>query len=514
MARGRNKTQRVPEMRQSSLLDVPEAPSQRSVVSAVRFDLGDRGRLFVGGLPLWKYLEKAQLRWVLRLAELLEQLDWSAFESAHKGGGRPPLHPKLVVGLIMYGLLLKQSSLRQLETLALRDVGAWWLTAGLTPDHTTITKFIRRHQQLLSEDFFIQVTSHVAKHLGIGASELVLDGTVVQAAASTSQTLMREALEEKLKDAEEAGETQRIEQLARAEAALAAREATRDAAGRDPALAQVSPTEPEAVLQPLKNSDDHRLGYKPVIGAHPSGLIVGQALSPSNENACVGELLTQHGQVFGAAPASALADAGFCTIENVGLFLLLNIDALIPSGRSNSEGMKRKTSTRRFPKAAFTYDEASMTAQCPAGHTMGGDKWLTDRGGRRYRELRTPACRQCPLHDQCTAGRSRILKRYEGEELKEAMAAVLAQPRAREAYARRAGIVEPAIARLRQAGLSRFTRRGTAGARLEFALRCTSHNLSLLLHGRRSGLVVLLGFIRLPDGEWRLAAVAVASTRR
>ena len=511
MKRRTNKTQRLPDLRQASLLEVAESPSPRQLANSVRFDLGDRGRLFVGGMPLWKYLENAGLRWVLRLAEVLEQLDWTSFEAAHKGGGRPPLHPRLVVGLIMYGLLLKQASLRQLETLALRDVGAWWLTAGLTPDHTTITKFIQRHRQLLSEDFFIQVTSHVVKHLGLAVGDLAIDGTVVQAAASSSQTLMREALDEQVQAAKQEGDEERIEQLGKVEAALKEREDAKRAAGRDPSKTQVSPTEPEAVLQPLKNSEDHRLSYKPVIGAHPSGLIVGQALSPSSENSCVPEVLAQHGQVFGAAPQTALGDAGFCSLETVALFLMLNVDALIPSGRGNNEAFQRKDVAGRFAKAAFKYDEGTQTARCPAGHTMTGGAWITDRAGRRYRELTTPACRGCPMRTQCTKGPSRKLKRYEGEELKEAMAAVLAQPRAREAYARRASIVEPAFARLRQAGLTRFARRGIGGARLELALRCTSHNLSLLLRSR-SGFFVFVCLTRQVGADWSVSLVAVGST--
>jgi hypothetical protein len=67
--------------------------------------------------------------------------------------------------------------------------------------------------------------------------------------------------------------------------------------------------------------------------------------------------------------------------------------------------------------------------------------------------------------------------RYQGEELKEAMAQVLSQPAARAKYQRRQAIVEPCFAELRERqGLKRFHRRGLAAVRVEFALHCIAFN--------------------------------------
>ena len=83
------------------------------------------------------------------------------------------------------------------------------------------------------------------------------------------------------------------------------------------------------------------------------------------------------------------------------------------------------------------------------------------------------------MREQCTADRDgRTLKRYVGEELKELMALVLTQPSARAKYRRRAAIVEPFFAELRERqGLKRFHRRGLNSARVEFALHCIAFNL-------------------------------------
>ena len=59
-----------------------------------------------------------------------------------------------MLGLIVYGIINGQWTLRGLERLARVDLGAMWLAGRLQPDHSTIGKFISLHREVLSEDFF------------------------------------------------------------------------------------------------------------------------------------------------------------------------------------------------------------------------------------------------------------------------------------------------------------------------------------------------------------------------
>ncbi|WP_224242535.1 transposase, partial [Hyalangium gracile] len=110
--------------------------------------------MFIGEEPLEQYLERSGLKAAVELKKWLEQLDFSALEQGYKPGGRPPMHPRVLLGLIVYGIHLKQWSLRELEQLAVRDVGAWWVCNGLQPDHSTLGKFLVRHEAVLSEQWF------------------------------------------------------------------------------------------------------------------------------------------------------------------------------------------------------------------------------------------------------------------------------------------------------------------------------------------------------------------------
>jgi transposase len=504
------KTRKVPDVQQGSLLDVAPAKAPHPVVNNVRFDQGNRARLYVGAVPLEKFLREGSMKWVLRLAALLEELDWSSFEAAYQPGGRPPLHPKRVVGLVLYGLMLKQTSLRELEALAQRDLGAWWLTGGLMPDFTTITKFLQRHEALLTEEFFQQTTALVVKRLNLTRSDLAIDGTVIQAAASTGSALKREALAQKLEAAKSEGDVERAATLERAAVVLEQKQAEREAAGRE-GEAQVSPDEPEAVLQPKKNSNDYQLAYKPGVAAHPSGLIIGQTLEPQRETDMVPKLLEQHERIFGAQPVRAMADSGFSSIQVLSLFVSKDIDALIPSGRGTSE---RSGRNGFFPTSDFTWDEELQMPRCPAGSLMRGGRALQrNKRGQAYREYEGRACRECPLRAKCTNAKTRRLKVYEGGELKRAMAQVMAHPAAKNTYRQRAAIVEPVFARLRAAGLSRFRRRGLRGARLEFALACVAHNFRLFL-GRTGDVFWALVITRRPGEPWRLSALALVCAER
>ena len=51
---------------------------------------------------------------VRRLAALLDEVDWSAWEQAYAGCGQPPIHPRYMAGAILLGLLRKTLSTREL----------------------------------------------------------------------------------------------------------------------------------------------------------------------------------------------------------------------------------------------------------------------------------------------------------------------------------------------------------------------------------------------------------------
>ena len=118
-----------------------DTPWRRQFVSP------NRDELFLGARRLRGYLEQCGQKDVLRLSDSLDELSFADFEKKYDGPGRPPYAPRLMVGLIMYGLLKGINSLRGLESMSQIDLGCMWICAGIQPDHSNIGRFILRHQE-------------------------------------------------------------------------------------------------------------------------------------------------------------------------------------------------------------------------------------------------------------------------------------------------------------------------------------------------------------------------------
>jgi transposase len=477
--------------------------------------------LFVGSRRLEVYLSENGLGWVVRLAGLLKELDYSAFVRAYKPTGRRALHPRAILGLVVYGILSRQWSLRELESLARRDVGAWWICGGHQPDHSTIGKFIQLHAEVLSEEFFVALVKSLISKLRLGPGTVAGDGTIVEAAASHYRVLRTEAVLETARKAEATAEAEptevRLREVTAAKrAAIIAQERidSRRRHYRKSHNTELSPIEPEAVVQQRKDGV-YRPSYKPITMVHEAGLIVGQRVDPSNERAAVKPMLDQHMAAFGTPPVSVLLDAGFASIPLLALMAESDIDVLCPTGRATGrdDWERRIRSGGKFPKQIFHYVAERDVYRCPGERELVYEEQRVDNFGRHYRVYRGARCTDCPLRERCTESKyGRALKRYDGEEIKEAMTQVLSQLAARAKYQRRPAIVEPCFAELRERqGLKRFHRRGLAKVRVEFALHCIAFNLKKVL--RRESFAWLILSIRAPGGLWRaLAAVCICIT--
>lgn len=147
--------------------------------------------------PLRDYLHKNGFSWILDLRTFLRSLDYSCFYQKYSPDGRHPYHPAALLGLVFYGILKGNSSLRSLEKMARVDLCCMWLTGGIHPDHSVIGKFLKKHQEELSHAFFEQLTANIIKTLNVDGTKISGDGTVIQAVASRYHNLTQEALIEK-----------------------------------------------------------------------------------------------------------------------------------------------------------------------------------------------------------------------------------------------------------------------------------------------------------------------------
>lgn len=497
-----------------------EHAGARSAVDAECFADPDRVDLFLGNQRIDRYLSARGQALAVRLRTLLRNLDYGLFAHGYSRHGRKAIHPCNLLGLIVYATLKGHNSLREMEELAQTELGAMWLCGGHMPDHSTIGKFIQLHGEILSADFYTALVKTLLGRLGVHPGVVAADGTVVEAAASRFGLVKLEAAQQAavaaraaaLSAPEDPELAQRASAAARVSEHAVARSMRRQQQGAAADKTVVAPGEPEAVVQPLK-SGAVRPAYKPSLAVHESGLIVGQHVDPSSERAAVLPMLKQHQASFAGLPTRLLLDAGYPSLALLRQLYELELDVLVPSGPTRAPGWQRRGRDGRFAKAEFRYAPERDVYRCPAGRELVAvGRARRDHTGS-YQRYRGRQCAGCELRPRCTsAAQGRALNRYLDDELKEAMAAVLAQPAARRAYRQRT-MVERAIAQLRQHGLRRFRRRGLKSVRVEFALHCIAYNLGLTVAGGHWHICVLLlaRFAR-PQTTWQLIAAITLTT--
>ena len=454
---------------------------------ALQFEDPSPRGILIGNTSLREFLRSRSQTSVFRVREVLRSLPWEEYEAKYRGGGRRPYHPAALLGLILFGILEGKGSLRQLETLAQVDVRSWWITGGISPDHSVIGRFLNEHAEQLTESFFEGLTQEVLKRTGKGSVSVAADGTVVQAAASRYRRVKQEAAEQRAQAKRRESEADPGNAKLRAEAkqaervaqAVRERVAARRANGKSPEHTAVSPSEPEAVIQPLKNKV-RAPSYKGVVLANEARIIVAQAVDPSSEPRVLAGLL-QQGKRIGGTIQQLLMDAGFFLGSALETALEEGVeDVLCPEGRSPRAGWQKRSKV--LAKAAFEYQEWEDRYRCPAGQKLHPVNRGRERG-KQYTRYGGAPCGSCSLRSQCTiSSAGRTLKRYEDEVIKDAAREVMRQPRAQEAYRRRKHMVEPVFSELKGIqGLHRFKRRGLKNVRLEFALHASAHNLRRLV---------------------------------
>ena len=274
-----------------------ERPSGEQWRGVRKYDDPQPEGILIGREDLKSYLQRRGESRVLKLRELIRGLELKGFYQQAPKAGRRPYHPASMVGLILLGLMEGKSSLRQLEVMARTDIRSWWISGGIQPDHSVIGRFIQQHREQLSEGFFVELTREVLKRTGSRGGDLAGDGTVIQSAASRYRRLSQEAIEMAAQETEKASlqepdnsellaQKQRLQELAEKVKQQQKRRRSRSKRAR-----KVSPSDPEAVIQPLSRGGPSAASYKPVVLSNEQQIVVAQELDASCEHAVFEQLL-------------------------------------------------------------------------------------------------------------------------------------------------------------------------------------------------------------------------------
>jgi hypothetical protein len=344
-------------------------------------------------------------------------------------------------------------SSRKIQRRLVEDVAFRVLAAGNTPDFRTIADFRKTHLTAL-QGFFEQVL-RLARELGVlRMGRVAVDGSKVNANASKHKAMsygrlgekqrqLRAEVKDLLAQAEAADRAEdaaygrdhrgdelpaelhrretRLKRIREAKRALEDRAKADAAAAGQPAESakpdtkmQYNFTDPESRI--MKGPHGFVQAYNVQVAVDEFQLIVGQAVTQeTNDKKQLMPMLTTIAAQAGERPSQVLADAGYCSEDNLTAIADTGIDAYIST-------RKQRHSERPGP--------------CPRG----------------------------PLPKTAT-----ILDRMSRKLHTKAGAAV---------YAARKGIVEPVVGQIKQArGFRQFLLRGIDNVEREWSLVCTTHNI-------------------------------------
>ena len=476
------------------------------------------------------------------LDEILERLDWSAWEAKyHLQFGQPPIHPRVVAGVLLYGLLTRIRSSRALENAVQERIDFRWLVEGRSLDHTTISKFRRAHSAELGRSFV--AICRTARELGLVTLErLGYDGTRVRAnnrrtGTRTPDELRKERDELAAKFADY--ERQAREQDARDEEAfslhgplelpaelrnkgprleklnqvLAKMEQSKHAGRKSPK--RIPRTDLDARVMPNKDGGCAP-NYTPVATVDIAGGLIVHAdvLNEVNED---GYLLKAVDEVVGEfdlteSPPDVLADGLIGTGANLAGCAERGIDLYSPSGMPDPAANPclrddptqpvspqvmdripmhtvKAGQPRQIDKSAFLYDEQRNCYWCPQGKplTSKGTTSEATASGRRIRErfrADPEACAGCPLRDRCLTGKTkaREINREQYETQRTTHAEKMATPEAQAIYKERRHAGERPFATIKQMfGLRQFLLRGLVNVTTEWLWAVLAFNLHRLM---------------------------------
>lgn len=419
------------------------------------------------------------------IADLVdEHLDLSRIHAAYaEGRGAPPYDPRLMVRILLYGYTTGVRSSRKLEAACVDVVAFRWLAVGTAPDFRSIARFRKRHLSALGH-LFVQALSLCQAAGMVRLGRVALDGTKLRANASRRKAMSYARMSEKEKiladevcdllaeaEAIDAAEDTQYgknrrgdelpEELRRRETRLAklreakqaleeeARERARAAAeakaaekGEDEDAtaervaaavekatvrpkAQRNFTDPESKIMKASDGAFHQCFNAQAVVDQEHQVIVA---ADANDNAAdVGNLIPMTEQTLdniGHAPTQMLADAGYCSEDNL----------------QQATAIGAETGTEFFIAP-----------------------------GRAKHDDPAPVAPRGPIPKNATA--------------KQRMARKLKTKRGRTVYARRKTIVEPVFGQMATLqNAKQLLLRGLGGAKGEWLLLAACHNLRKL-HG-------------------------------
>jgi transposase len=426
----------------------------------------DREQDFLMPPSVRDWLPRGHLAWYL--LDVVERLDLDAFYCEYRadGSGRPAHDPAMMVALLLYAYCVGERSSRQIERGCVEDVPLRVIAANRAPDHTTISRFRKRHARRLAE-LFVQVLAMCAKAGMVRVGTVAVDGTKIAADAGLSANrgyeAIRREVERMLAEADEidAAEDERFgdargdelpaeladpvtrrERLERAKRELEAEQAARVA-------------EHEAMLA-------RRAEHRARTGRNPCGRPPGEGPGSQPPADAKRNITDPDSRIMHARGARVQAYNAQALVGEGRIILAADIT----TSPNDSNQLVPMLESARANLQAIGHDEQIKCVLADGGY------WNHDDITEARQSNTTVVIPTSDPHNK-----QRKVAPRQGPEA-ERINKILATAAGKRLYRRRAELVEPVFAHTKHTrGITRFSRRGKDAVQREWQLIAATHNL-------------------------------------
>jgi transposase len=420
-----------------------------------------------------------------------------------KAEGRPSFSPKILLKLYFYGYLNGIRSSRRLEKEAVRNIELHWLLGRLQPNYHTVADFRKDNPITLKNTFRLFVAFLKDLDL-IGGSVIAIDGTKFRANNSKKNNFNQKKIERHLAYIEE----QTVQYLKELDANDASEKSPEKVSNIGQKLdrlkiakikyetlqkhlietvePQISTTDPDARAL-LIHGQVVEVSYnqQTAVDAKHKLIVATHTINRNDRNALT-EIAHEALDATFPDAMTILVDKGYHNgkqlqnCQKIGIETIVSVPEIV---NSNSFGTQSDYLVHKF-----IYYAVQDTYTCPQGQVLKTKgTWHQKKRelnvSYQFKKYRSPACRSCPVRDQCT-GRHDGSREIERSEFAEAVEANAQNYHAGKAlYRKRQEINEHIFGTIkRQWGYNHTNLRGLPKVNGEMALIMTVYNVKRLLN--------------------------------
>lgn len=478
---------------------------------------------------------------IRQLDIVLNELDWSDWEADYAGyRGQPPIHPRLISGIMLYGILRGIRSSRKLEDGTRNRIDFMWFLDGRSIDHSTFANFRQKNGTRL-KGLFRDINRAALRLSQKLLMELSADGTKMRANASRDSTRTAARIEKYLdeldlkfakaieelahQDTLDNPEQASVQELQKQIAALDAEKIKYNVAlkkarsldkerkrknGHKAKPARVPVTDPESQVLPNKEG-----GYAPnytptaIVDKDTRLILAEDVVEGFDEASCVVPGVESIESDYQQSPEHMSMDGNLASGQNLKDLDAMGIKSYSTVGISICELVIRDdyskpvpqkvwdklpttgTKRKKLDRSAFVFDPEQNRYWCPMGHPLLPSKPRSekDRKGNTKQAVRYQCkqCGSCPIKGTCLppdrkTKKGREINRDQFEDYRDQVVDRMGTEEGHEIYKSRKYTVETIFGYFKGVlGVRQFLLRGLENVRTEWRWLCTAYNLRLLM---------------------------------